>query len=257
VAGRLFDSSIERDENPAVAVINGTAAHAYGFASPEAALGQLIEQATGERKGWKIIGIAPDIRHQNLREVVQPIVYLLNSKGNRTLTVKTSGDVTQLEHDIASLWQKKFPTLAPEIRSEQNVFAEIYVDDLRLAKMMAMASLIALGLAAFGVYALSAKNLLRRRREIALRKLYGATRQKIARLVGHDFVGLIAIGALVGLPIAGVVIAHYLSGFVERAPMGIWPLVVAFLLVVVAALGATFRHILIAMRMTPVQALTN
>lgn len=257
LSGRLFDSATERDETASVAVINSTAARAYGFASPEAAVGQLIEQTTGDRKTWKVIGIAPDIRHQSLREVVQPMVYLLSSTGNRTLTVKAAGNATQLEHEIASLWQQKFPTLTPEIRRAQDVFAEIYVGDLRLAKIIGVASLIALGLAAFGIYALSAASLQRRRREIVLRKLYGATRQKIAGLVARDFVGLLAIGALLGLPPTFVVIAHYLSGFVERAPIGVWPLVLAFSLVFIVALAATLRHALIAMRLKPLQALAN
>lgn len=255
LSGRLFDTSIERDETAAVAVINSTAARAYGFASPEAALGQLIQQTTGEGKTWKVIGIAPDIRYQNLREVVQPMVYLLGSTGSRTLTVKTDGDITQLEQNIETLWQKKFPALPLEIRRTQDVFAEIYAEDLRLARMTGLASLIALGLAVFGIYALSATSLQRRRREIVLRKLYGATRQKIAGLVARDFSGLIATGALIGLPPAFVVIAHYLSGFVERAPFGVWPLVFAFMLVFIVAFAATLRHTLIAMRMNPAQAL--
>jgi len=257
LSGRLFDSSVERDETAAVAVINSTAALAYGFASPDAALGQLIEQTTGERKTWKVIGIAPNIRYQNLREVVQPIVYLLGSTSNRTLTIKTSGDVTQLEHAIETLWQSKFPIFPLEIRRAQRVFAENYAEDLRLAKMVGLASLIALGLAAFGLYALSAISLQRRRREIVLRKLYGASHLKIARLVARNFAGLIAIGSLVGLPIAGVATAQYMSGFVERAPIGLWPLVAAFLLVLLVALSATLRHTLIAMRIKPALALAN
>ncbi|PRC94952.1 ABC transporter permease [Solimicrobium silvestre] len=257
VFGRLFNSAIEFDENAGVVVINSVAARAFGFATPEAAIGQIIQGTFAGMKPLKIIGIAPDIRHQNLREVIQPLVYLPNNEDLLTLTVRTSGDVSRLESAIENIWQKKFPPYALQMRRVKNVFIEIYAEDLGLAKMIGIASLVAIGLALFGVYALSANNLQRRHREIILRKLYGATSQKIAKLVARDFIGLVALGAIVGLPIAGVVIARYMSSFVERAPLGIWPLVAAFGLALIIALIATLRHTLIAIRMKPAQALSN
>ena len=255
--GRLFDSSIERDENSDVAVINRVAARAYGFESPEAALGQIIESTSGDGKTWKVIGIASDIRHNSMRELVQPTVYLLNTSENRTFTIKSDGDLTQLENDVEKLWQLKFPMLTLKMRRAKNVMAEAYADDLRLSKMIDIASLVAICLASFGLYALSAESLQYRRREFVLRKLYGATLGKIASLIARDFIVLIVLGAIIGLPIASIAISHYMSGFIERAPMGIWPLVVAFFIVVLVTVVATVHHTMKAVQMAPVQILKD
>ena len=133
----------------------------------------------------------------------------------------------------------------------------MYAEDLRLARMLGLASLIALLLAAFGIYVLSAYSVQRRSREIVLRKLHGAGRAAIARLVGREFMLLLAAGAIVGLPLAALGIARYLAGFVERAPVGAWPLAVALLLAMLVALLATVRHTWSAMRMAPAQALRD
>ncbi|MET3124509.1 putative ABC transport system permease protein [Oxalobacteraceae bacterium GrIS 2.11] len=254
--GRVFDSSIDRDENAGVAVVNRVAVSAYGFESQEAAMGQIIESAAGG-KTWKIIGIASDIRHSSMRERVQPTVYLLDTKGNREFTIKSDGDLTQLEHDIDKLWQFKFPLLSLKMRRAKNVFAEAYADDLRLSKMVNIASVVAILLTSFGIYALSAESLQYRRREFVLRKLYGATLGKIAGIIARDFIILIAIGAVIGLPVASFAIAHYMSDFVERAPIGIWPQMAAVFIVVGVTFMSTVHHTMLAVRMVPTHILRN
>ena len=255
--GRLFDSSIDRDESTGVAVINRVAVRAYGFESAEAALGQLIESATGDGKTWKIIGIASDIRHNSMRESIQPTVYLINTNGNRTFTIKSDGDLSQLENDIEQSWQLKFPMLILKMRRAKNVFSEAYADDLRLSKMINIASVVAICLASFGIFALSAESLQYRRREFVLRKLYGATLGQIARLIARDFIILIAIGAVIGLPVASFAIAHYMSDFVERAPIGIWPQMAAVFIVVGVTFMSTVHHTMLAVRMVPIQILKD
>ena len=130
-----------------------------------------------------------------------------------------------------------------------------YEDDLRLAKMLGGASLVALGLAAFGIYVLSAYTVQRNRRQIVMRKLHGAGNAAIARRLGIEFGLALAAAAMIGLPAAAIANRLYLAGFVEHAPFGPWPLVAAFGLACLAAALATARHTVAAMRMRPVDAL--
>lgn len=88
-----------------------------------------------------------------------------------------------------------------------------------------------------------------------LRKLYGATSRDILLRLGREIGALIAFSAVIALPIAGFALERYLSGFVERAPMGVWPLVAALLGATVLALLATGRHLLNALATSPAQVL--
>jgi ABC-type antimicrobial peptide transport system permease subunit len=137
------------------------------------------------------------------------------------------------------------------------LFAANYSEDARLAKMLTAASVVATALASFGIYVLSAYSVKRRSREIVLRKLYGAGGGDVGRLVAREFAWLIGIGALAGLPLAWLAIERYLAGFVERAPMGGWPMVYALGCIALVALAATARHTLAAVRMSPVLALRD
>ena len=111
--------------------------------------------------------------------------------------------------------------------------------------------MVAIVIAAFGIYVLSAYSVQRRAREIGLRKLYGAKPRDIGLLVAREFAVLIAIGAAIGLPIAAVMTQRYLADFVHRAPVGIASLLVAVVIALLIALVSTLRHTLIAVRMSP------
>ncbi|PRC94951.1 ABC transporter permease [Solimicrobium silvestre] len=251
LAGRLFNSHIDQVEHSNVVVVNWLAAKALGFHSPEEAIGQIFPVDDN-----KIIGVVPYIRHQNLRETVQPNYYRL-SNALRVLTVRTNGDFDALEKAVTALWVQTFPTDTLRMRRLSDAIAINYADDLRMAKLLAASSLLAIAIAAFGIYVLSAYSVQRRTREIVLRKLYGANGGAIARLLAREYGVLVAISALIGLPIAFVASAKYLAEFVEHAPMGVWPLVGALFVACMVAFVSVLRHALLAIRMPPADALHN
>jgi predicted permease len=249
LAGRLFDESIDRSKSNN-AVLNARAALALGFGSPEAALGQIIDDDI------RVVGIVPELRFQTLKEQPGPILFRVNEEQN-VYSVRFAGDMAAARAAIESAWARHFPNNPPDIESAAAIFAQNYNEDLRLAKILGLASIVATTLASFGIYVLAAYSVERRSREIVLRKLHGARGRDISRLVAREFGLLVAIGALAGLPLAWLGIQRYLAGFVERAPMGQWPLVFAFALIAIVGLAATARQTLRAARMQPALALRD
>src|SRR6185312_16354037 len=78
VAGRMYDPRIDPPEDLHVAIVNAAAARAMGFASAEAIIGKMIDYNVGSTYGSvRIVGIAPDIRYETLRESPRPVVYTL------------------------------------------------------------------------------------------------------------------------------------------------------------------------------------
>jgi putative ABC transport system permease protein len=245
--GRLYRADTDRPGGDAM-VLNAAAAAVLGDA-PQAVVGQapFTQQGT-------VIGIAPDIRHNDLRQQTEPIVYLLRPDYG-VLTLRTAASLAEVEHALAPLWRRYFPDRIMAVQPAAGMFAQAYEEDARLASMLGLASMLAVGLAAFGIYVLAAYSVQRNRRQIVLRKLYGAGKGAIARLLGREFATLLAAGALLGLPLAWLAIERYLAGFVERAPLGQWPLVLATLLAALVALLSTARHALAALRLAPAGAL--
>ncbi len=198
----------------------------------------------------------PDLRFQTMKQQPGPIMFRVREELN-VFTVRVAGDMPAVRNAIEAAWARHFPNDPPDIASAAAIFAQNYDEDLRLAKILGLASIVATTLASFGIYVLAAYSVERRAREIVLRKLHGARGRHISKLVAREFGLLVVVGSLAGLPLAWLGIERYLAGFVERAPMGQMPLLLAFAVIAAVGLAATARQTLRAARMSPSLALQD
>jgi putative ABC transport system permease protein len=110
-------------------------------------------------------------------------------------------------------------------------------------------------IAAFGAYVLAADAVQRRTREIALRRLFGARRFDIGRLIAKEVGAIVLLSALVALPLAAVAIARYLATYTEQTPLAFWAMAFALLASLATAAFAGARQAWIAMMLKPAVAL--
>jgi putative ABC transport system permease protein len=259
LAGRLFDRAIDREDAVAPIVLDALAAHQLGFRSPELALGQTLlfwgqrEEGKRELLTKRIVGIAPEIRFNSLREVPRAVAYELGE--GVTLTVRASGSSVAAEGAIRAVWRRYFPNSVLELSSARDVYAANYADDARLARLLAVSSAVAMIIAACGAYVLTADAVQRRTAEIALRRLFGARRRDIGKLVAVEIGGLVLLSAAVAMPLAALAIARYLAGYTEHAPITFWTLAFSLGAALVITAFAAVRHAWIAMMLRPVVAL--
>jgi hypothetical protein len=259
MVGRLFDSKIDKEDDPVPVVINAIAARQLGFASPEQAVGQIllfrsIASGTPVLITKRIVGIAPEIRFYSLREVPGAIAYELWSN-SATLTVRASGSIADAERAVQAIWPTYFPNSVLEMKPAKAIYAANYADDARLARLLALSTAIAMIIAAFGVYVLAADAVQRRTKEIALRKLFGTRRRDIGKLVAKEIGAVILLSALVALPLAALAIGRYLAAYTERTPLAFWALAFALLVSLATAAFAGARQAWIAMTLKPAVAL--
>ena len=259
-AGRLFDPTIDKEADSVPLVINEIAARQLGFASPQQALGQAllfrsIENDVPVFITKRIVGIAPEIRFNSLRETPGPVAYALSRGWDVTLTVRASGSITDAERAAQEVWSQYYPNSVLEIRPAKEIYAANYADDARLARLLALSTAIAMIIAAFGVYVLAADAVQRRTKEIALRKLFGTRRRDIGKLVAKEVGAIILLSALFAIPLAALAIARYLATYTEQTPLAFWALAFALVTTSATAAFAAARQAWVAMMLKPAAAL--
>lgn len=257
VAGRLFSSKIDKEDDPVPLVINAIAARELGFRTPSAAVGQTLSYPSGPEgkpRYKRVVGIAPEVRFHSLRDAPRAMGYEL-STASTILSVRAAGTVADAERALREVWPKYFPDAILKMHHASDILALNYADDARMAKLLAVATGIALAIAAFGTYVLSANTVQRRAKEIVMRKLHGARRRDIGKLVVREIGALTLVSALIGLPLAAVAIERYLATYVEHAPIGYWTMLFALASTLAVAMIAVARQAWIAMRMMPAKAL--
>lgn len=170
-----------------------------------AALGQTVITTGlhGKPVAGRVVVTAPPSQFKSLREAPAPIAYQL-STGGSTLSVRTDGDTARITQLFRSICLRYFPESMPALAPAARVLADNYADDAHMASLLALATSIALSLAAFGTSVLSADMVQRRAREIVLRKLHGASDPAIGFLVVRGIGDMLLCSAAIRLPVPAV-----------------------------------------------------
>ncbi len=186
-----------------VAIVNEALAERF-FAGQDP-IGQRI--ALGRGTGSEIVGIAVNAKYMTLRERDMPTVYTYAPKAadqiGLALTVGTHGDPMAL----AAAVRREVHAIAPHVRlGEATVLADqidrSLVAERLVGRLLAAFAVIALALAAVGLYGVLGYWVARRTAEIGLRLALGASRHEVLRGVLQESTLLVAAGAALGVPAA-------------------------------------------------------
>ncbi len=253
LAGRL-EAPVDGEQDKAV-VLDLTAANVLGFAKPQDAVGKTVTQSrTAGDVRYRVVAVTVPVRQESARIDAIPHYYVLSNTVSDSVTVRAD-DMLAGRRALERVWPRYFPDEVVRIATVDEFISKHYKHDRQIGILVAGASLIALFLASFGLYALAAYTVRLKTQEIVVRKLYGASRPSIAWVFVREFLALLAVGAVVGLPLGFALSESYLSGFFVRAPVGLWPAGIALFAGLLLSGAATIRHTFAATAARPTQAL--
>jgi putative ABC transport system permease protein len=255
-AGRLF--SVERGDaayaqggrKPERWVINETAVKAFGFASPEAAVGQTVGVA-GE-----VIGVVEDFSLGSLRKEILPTAYVFAGNKSDQIHLKLAGkQIPETLQAIDAAWRKAGTDQPLNRFFVDEHIRDLYAADLKQAQIFTLFAGVAVLLACLGLFGLSASTTERRVREIGLRKAMGASSGDIMRLLLWQFTQPVLWASLLAWPVVGWLMNRWLDGFAYRIDLELWVFVMATVSAVLVALITVAVHCYLVARAKPAAAL--
>ena len=210
--GRDF-SAVDQEDSPRVAIVNQAMARLlWPDSNP---MGQRFHLESLDGPSYEIVGVARDYKVHTVGEAPRPYLHLARSQlysSGTNLVARTRGDAAQL---VATL-RREMLALDPDL-----VFLEsrTMLDKLAIslfpvrtgATLLAISAILALLLAAVGLYGVIAYSVSRRTREIGIRMALGARSWAVVRLVLRQGLVLALIGIGVGLVLASAA-SRVLSG---------------------------------------------
>jgi putative ABC transport system permease protein len=219
LAGREFTSTDGLDAPP-VTVINETFAKLYWPNGD--ALGHHVTAGAGRSE---IVGIVRDIKQTSLLEPLEPQFYRPYAEDpwtSMTLAVRTTADPTNLVPAVRRLVRDVDPTIPPfNFVTMQRIVSDATASRRTFGTLLTAFALIALVLAAAGVYAVMSFFVAQRTRELGLRVALGADPSRLAGAVLRQGIAMALAGGAVGLVgavIAGRALAHALYGMSAGEP---------------------------------------
>jgi len=255
VRGRAFTPADRQGSQP-VAIINEAMAKQY-WPNEDPVGRQFV--LFGDPTPRQIVGIAGTIKYNFLGEPETPYFYLpLDQEYAPGVTVqaRVSGDPAALVGTIRGAVQQLEPTMPLlNVNTYPQVFAQALWAPRMAASLLAIFALLALVLAAIGLYGVMAYAVTQRTRELGIRLALGARQSEVRNMVVRQGVLLAAGGGAIGLAIAlalARVVTNLLFGVSATDPLTFASIPVVLLAVAVLA---TYVPAWRASRVDPVEAL--
>src|SRR5690606_3744502 len=218
-------------------LINETAMHQLGWQSPEEAIGQEISWSIGDMvlAPGPVKGVVRDFHQETLRNKVDPLVLVHEPVWLRTFLIKV--ETQRIQESIGRIqaaWDTMFPLYPLEYHFLDELYENLYKGERMQLQLLYTLSGLAIFIAFTGLIAMIAYALRTRVREIAIRKVLGATLVDLIRMISLEYFVVLLIGSLLAIPASYFAVKQWLSGFAYRVDIS--PLSYLLVLVFVAAL---------------------
>lgn len=234
VVGRMFDQQHAEDQiwNWAVpndfndrmisVIISRSAAKDMGFSSPQAAVGQVA--SLGDGGHVRIIGVVGDVRFTNPNEPNPPKLYLFDAhtKYGFALVRYQGVNQTAMRQALAKLWRRILPDVPFDAISANASLDTYYKPQRDRSHLFTIGTGIAALIGCIGLYGMAAFNTGRRVHEIGMRKVLGASRGQIVRLLLTQFLGPVVVASLLAWPLAWFILQRWLAQFDDVITMPLW-----------------------------------
>jgi putative ABC transport system permease protein len=223
---------------PSVVIVNQAfARHYFPDGHP---LGRRFSVAASKfYQDVEIVGVVKDAVSYDLHQPPPPMAYvpfLQNPSqrlGSASFEIYAAGSLSEVSAEVQQLMRSRMPAAEFQMRTLTQQVENSIRQERLLAKLGGFFGVLALALAAIGLYGLLAYMVVRRTGEIGIRMALGAQHGQILRMVLSDALRLVLIGVLVGLPVA-----WWASRFIEKLMFGLRANDVATLLGAAGSLSA-------------------
>lgn len=222
LAGRALNTHDDAHA-PKVVVVNQTFASQY-FPN-ENPIGKRFTFDSRKPDEIEIVGIAKDAKYTKQRDEIPPTAYvpwqqwLRSMEGNATFEVRTAGDPTAVVGAIRRTVHELDGNLPLDnIRTQIEQAEQTLAMERLFAKLMALFGLLALQLAAIGLFGVMAYAVSQRTREIGIRMALGADRRDVLRMILRQGLTLMLFGIGLGLSCA-YVLTKYLGNQINLKTM--------------------------------------
>lgn len=216
--------------------------------TPEEAIGKHIYHVNREVEPLTIIGVVKDCAFSSpsadIPDVVFSNTYLNKWNWSRCFILfkYQPGTWDKCRRLIEEMHQAELPDRKLMLFSEEEQFNDFLKAEETLATLLNFASCVCVLIAIFGIYSLITLACEQRRKEIAIRKVNGATISIILRMFLREYLSLLGVAALIAFPIAYTVMKQWVETYNRQTDIGIWPfMMVLFIMALVMMVSIGHR----------------
>lgn len=254
IAGRPFSKNITSDLRNSM-IINEAALKSMGYNNPYAVIGKSFTQ---RGNSGTIIGVIKDFHFHSFTEEVQPLALMASPGFFTFLTLNISSqNLSATMKSLEKKWKELVPGMPVIYFFADDAYNAQYKSEAQFGKLFICLSIVAILLSCLGLLGLSAFSTVQRAKEIGIRKILGSSVYSIVKLLTKDFVILIGIAFLIGVPIAWFGMNKWLQSFAYRIHISWWIFLIAGVSTILISLMTVSYQAIKAAIANPVESLRS
>ncbi|MGH2565914.1 MAG: ABC transporter permease, partial [Ginsengibacter sp.] len=248
--GRNFSNQMASDSS--AIIVNEAFVKKFGFKD---ALNKIVYRDSYGVQPYHIIGVVKDFNYSSLRDNIQPLALTYSAdNGAVTARVKTT-NLPALMQQIQNDWKDISANQQFTYSFMNDDFDATYRSEQHVQQIFFSFSALAILIACLGLFGLAAYAAEQRNKEIAIRKVIGASTANIINILSTDFIKLVCISILIASPIGWFAMNKWLEDFAYRINIG-WTvfLIAGLMAIAIALITISFQSIKAAIA-NPVKSL--
>ena len=225
------------------AIINEATLRLCEMGDPQAAL---QEQLWISGDTIPVLGVLKDYGWNSMRNAHVPFILGPSLDAATNLCIKLRAE--NMGESLASIeakYREIFPGNPFDYHFQDEFFARQYQEDQQFGSMFGIFTLLAIIVACLGLLGLASYSAVQRTKEIGIRKVVGASVGQLVVLLSQNYLFLVGIALVLGLPLAWWMTSQWLQDFPFRVSLGIWffifPALGVLLVALLTIIWKTFR----------------
>jgi putative ABC transport system permease protein len=254
VRGRNFSKQMISDSATSV-LVNESFARQAGWKNP---IGQVVDFFYNQKK-YTVVGIVKDYHFLSLTEKLTPMLYSMNPNypwRNVFVKIKDTGKAETLGA-IERKFKQTFPFIPYQYAFKDAQNAEQYDKESKWKQIVTFGAILTIFISCIGLFGLASLSAERRKKEIGIRKVLGASVEIIVKKLSADFLKLVLISAVIATPAAWWAMNKWLQNYPYRIAVNTWIFLFAAFFVAIIALATVSYQAIKAAVANPVNSLRS
>ena len=255
IEGEIPD--INKENRRTVFVVNKAALKALGYTSING-VGVIEEnqkKANANASLQPIVAVVEDYFEGHLTSGIKPTIYPVGARfsGDLYQIAYTPGKKKEVIDFLRNLEYKLYGSEDFEYTFLEDDIKAMYTQDRQTATIYSIFAGMAIIISSLGLLGISLFDIRQRYREIAIRKVNGASAKDLYRLLFRKYITVLIIAFVIAIPLACYLINTYTQDFAVRAPVSIDIFIISLLLVIIISLGTLAYQVQKAAHINPTQ----
>jgi len=255
--GRTFLKDRETDKRLAY-IVNEEAVREYSWNDPLGKTFNLSNEGLmrAEFEPGIIVGVVNNFHFKSYYNKIEPLVLKVSDHGHKYISIKVQPrDISVTLNQIKSTWDRINPNRPFDYFFFDEYFNTLYKAEVKIKNVLSYATILAIFLAALGLFGLASFKATQRIKEIGIRKVLGATSTGIVRMIARDFMILVLIAGVIAIPVGYLVMNKWLENFVYRIEIGLGVILLSIVFALIVAFLSVGYQAIKAANADPVETL--